>query len=222
MVNHLVGFGVGGGGLTTLAQVGSAVSTLATITAPATINPGDLLVLWQRAVNITTTIPTLVEPSGFTTISNTSFVSGGANGARYNVCYKIADGSEDGAALTGMDGSAADAKALYQFRGDVPISGVTVGDLETQSTDGNPSSQTVGASGGVAPLIVLAGYDTSGTTDPRTFTVAGVGAKDGEINAGAGLYLAFKIYNNGPQDVVVDMADEGNGNTLHTFYLQCS
>ena len=121
-----------------------------------------------------------------------------------------------------MDGNAADAKALYQFRGNTPITSVNIVDLETQSTDVNPSAHTVGASAGSAPLIVLAGYDSSAPIDPRTFTVGGSAAKDGEINNSTIYYLAYKIYNASPADVVVDMDDEGTGNTLHTFYLACS
>ena len=199
--------------LTALVQVNSANSTAATITAPANIQPGDLLVLWQSAANIGSP-PTLVQPTGFTTISNQP-----AGGTRFNMCYKIADGTEDGATLTGMDASAAgsDAKSLLQFRGNIPITSVSVVDLETQFTLGNPTSQTVNASGGQAPLIVLAGYDSTNAIDPRTFTPA----KDGEINSGVNHYFAWKIYNSSPADVTVDMDDEGD-NALHTYYLACS
>ena len=92
-------------------------------------------------------------------------------------------------------------------------------DLETQSTDGNPTAHTVGASAGPAPLIVLGCYETgSGSIDPRTFSPA----KDGEITSSQFHYLAYKIHNSAPADVSIDMDDEGIAATLHTMYLACT
>lgn len=201
------------GGLT-LSLQDSATSTATTITAPSSIDSGDLLVLLDSSVDFST--PSTVIPSGFTSIGNISSAQ-----ARQIASYKIADGSEDSASLTGMSTSFAEVrKALYQFRGSSAIGSVTVASVNGQATDSNPTSQSVTASGGTPPLIVFGCYgdDGSGSIDPRTFSPA----KDGEITPNNRLYLAYKIYNSSPADVSVDMDDEGTQNLLQSFYIECS
>jgi hypothetical protein len=210
--------------LTTLSQVASASSTGETITGPAGIQAGDLLVLWDVANGLGATLPTTVVPTDFDIIVN---VPGGEGESRGILSAKIADGSEASASLTGMNGAANNRKALYVFRGNIPIAAYMTQDVGSQQTDGNPAAQTVNASGGAVPLIVLGGYatrPTGGSVNPRTFTVGGVGAKDGEVSAGASteLWLAYKLYNASPADVVVDMDDEGQRNFLVSCYIECS
>ncbi|HYM98203.1 MAG TPA: hypothetical protein VET25_00545 [Aestuariivirgaceae bacterium] len=92
------------------------------------------------------------------------------------------------------------------------------------SETGNPAAQTVTASGGVAPLVVLGAYGARGFIDPRTFTVGGSPAKDGEVHNEPGgfsnIVFAWKIYNASPADVVVDMDDEIEANYLQSFYIE--
>lgn len=203
----------------TLSQVASATSTGATITGPASIQAGDLLVLWDRAFDSGGPLPSTVVPTGFTSISN---VNDGVE-IRAILSYKIADGSEASASLTGMSGATDVDKALYVFRGDPVIETATPLDVEGQIVDTNPTSHTVGASAGAVPLVIIAGYATAdftegGPIDPRTFSPA----KDGEITPATDLYLAYKIYNSSPADVTVDMDDEGINNTLVTCYIEAS
>lgn len=209
-----------GGALTTLSEQASATSTAATITGPASIAAGDLLVLWDAA-NGSFGEPTSVVPTGFTSIIDFSTVG---TDLRCIASYKIADGSEASATITGMDGAAADHKMLYVFRGNVAISSVSANDTASEINIGNPLAQTVNASGGTPPLIIFGGYLSLGSTiDPRTFTVGGSPSKDGEISTGTDAYLAYKIYNASPADTVVDMDDEGSTyNALASFYLACS
>lgn len=191
----------------------SAVATdgNASIVAPAGIIRGDLLVLLDRVS--TTSVPTTVVPSGFTTIRNDN----DATAVRMITSYKIADGTEGGASITGMvAGTFEDGKAMAVFRGNVPITGVTIGSSSGQIVNTNPTGQNVVASGGLVPLIVFGAFVSNTAVDPRSFTPA----KDAEINPDTLLYLAWKIYNAAPSDTAIDMDDEGNGNGLQSFYLQ--
>lgn len=218
MANHLIGFGAIppalGGGLTSISLFASNTSTGSTIAVPASILAGDLLLLLDRAGNISTS-PTSVTPGDFTNIADTA----GGSTTRMISSYKKALGSESGATLTGMNGNLNNNKALYVFRGNVAAGTITPSSPNAQGTTGDPDAQTVLAAAGVAPLVVFGGYGATTAVDTRTFTVAGVGAKDGEINPSTLLYLAYKIYNAAPADVVVDMADEGT-NILQSFFVQ--
>lgn len=204
------------GALTTLSIRASATSTAATITGPASITAGDLLVLWDMATNAAT-LPTSVIPTGFTSIVD--FTVGSVR--KGIASYKIANGSEASASLTGMNGNTTNDKALYVVQGNQAIASATPTDVGSEGTTGNPVAQTVTSGSGAAPLIVFGCYGSSGIIDPRTFTVGGVGAKDGEINPDTDLYLAYKIYNSSPADVVVDMDDEGT-NIMASFYIACA
>lgn len=197
----------GGAAPTSVAFQASAISTAATITAPATINAGDILVLADNAIGTVT--PSTVVPTGFTSVVNTN------DGImRQIVSYKIADGTEDGGTITGMNGNQFNAKALLQFRPDTAASSLALSTPNAQVTDANPTAQNVAASGGAVPLIVFAAYCSGGAVSPRTFSPA----KDGEVTPDTFLYLAYKIYNSAPANVSVDMDDEGNSNMLQSFY----
>lgn len=195
--------------LVALAQVDSATSSAETITVPAGVIAGDLLVLLDNAQGAT--VPTTVIPSGFTSIGNIN--DGGQ--ARQILSYKIADGSEASALLTGMN-STSETKALYVFRGNTRILSASPLSVNGQATTGNPTAQTVTAGAGVVPLVVIGGYGANAAVSPRTMTPA----KDGEINSSTVMYLAYKIYNISPADVSVDMDDEGI-NYLQSCYISC-
>ena len=200
--------------LTSISQQDSATATGTDVTGPAGIESGDLIVILDMAFGFST--PTSVLASGFTEIVD--FTDG--NG-KVILSYKIADGSEASATLAGMNGfSNQDEKALYTFRGDVPITSVNVQSANSQITNGNPTSQTVTSGSGTPPLIVLGGYTSidSSPVSPRTMSPA----KDGEINSSSNHYLAYKIYNSSPANVSVDMNDEGDGNALCSCYIECS
>jgi hypothetical protein len=214
--------------LTSITQVLSATSNnSATITAPSGIQAGDLIVMLDAA-SADSSPPTAVVPTGFTSIFN---VTDAAN-YRIIASYKKADGTEGGASITGMVGSGftnTSAKSILVFRGNAPATTITVGDIGSQLTTGNPTAQTITASSGVAPLIVFGFYVAflaGSLVNPRTFTVSGSAAKDGEIQSlrdgslnDADTWQAWKIYNTSPADVVVDMDDEGD-NFLGSCYIQ--
>jgi hypothetical protein len=204
--------------LTTITQIASATSTATTITGPAGIEAGDLLVLVDRAENISG-VPTLVTPTGFTSINNLS--DGAFN--RVNLSFKIADGSEASASITGMAGTDYVTKAMYVFRGDVAIAAASPQSVAGEQTAGNPAAQNVAAASGTPPLVVIATYSAyADPVDPRTMSPA----KDGEVSVSvdtqAVTWLAYKIYDASPADVSVDMDDEGTLNALQSCRIDLS
>jgi len=229
-VNHLNGFGAGDASLTALTQVLSATSIATTITAPNDILAGDLIVLADLASG--TTGATSVVPTNFTLIADRAV----ANSGRLVSSYKKADGTESGASITGMAAGVFGrvAKAMYVFRGNIPVTTFTLLDVGQDSGSGNPAAQTVTASGGAPPLVVLGFYGTTSNgsrVDPRTFTVGGSPAKDAELQSvsdgsvlDADVWIAFKTYSVGqvPADAVVDMDDEGDANYMESCYIACS
>jgi len=157
-----------------------------------TPNPGDLMVVFG-----------IDAPDGFTVLI----------GSNPNISYKISDGTETSLSSPGI---------LIVFSGNESISTVVDNDGDSEETEGNPAPQTVTSGSGVPPLLVLGAYFTDGgAVNPRSFSPA----KDGEVNAslsGADAWLAYKIYNASPDDVTVDMDDEGSGNRLFSIYLELS
>src|SRR5262245_38755631 len=83
------------GVVTTLAQVASALSTLATITGPAAILAGDLLVLWDVGITTGANPPAFAMPAGFTVVNDTPL----ATNRRGVLSFKIATGAEASASL---------------------------------------------------------------------------------------------------------------------------
>ena len=212
-VNNLAGFGArmntSGPPVTSLAFQASATGTTS-VTGPASIIAGDLLVLANNAVT-GGGAPSATVPSGFTSIGT---VADGAS--RSVISYKIADGSEASASIAGMSGASFNAHCLYVFRGDEAVNTVTPGSVAGQITTGNPTAQVVTSGSGSAPLVVIGVYGSDVAVSPRSFSPA----KSGEINVSTFYYLAYLIYNSSPANVTVDMDDESNSNVLQSCYLE--
>lgn len=221
MVNQLVGFGSAVVAARRLEFLDSATSTAATITCPAGVIAGDLLVLYDVAYRGSGILPTLVTPTGFTSITNDTGLS---NDTRFNTSYKIAIGTEGGTSITGMNALNNNDKMLVAFRPTTPIASVAVGSTAFQKTANDPTAQVVTSAGGTPPLVVFGQYSTwNATLSPRSFTPS----KDSEISSISNAvrfnnWLAWKIYNSGLQNVTVDMDDEGVENYLGSFYLACT
>lgn len=206
---------------TSFAFQASATSVLSTITGPASIIAGDLLVLSDYVAD-SSSAPAVTVPAGFSVMQNAAL-----GNIRHVLSRKIADGSEASASLTGMSADTAHSKILFVFRPDNPLTTVSDASGGAQFTSSNPSAQNIVASGGTPPLIVIGAYvafDTPGpaAVNPRTFSPT----KDGEVqhNTFSGFidhWLAYKIYNSSPADVSIDMDDEGT-NSLQSRYVQGS
>jgi hypothetical protein len=196
----------------------SATSTAEIITAPSDIVAGDILVLIDHSNGLST--PTTVIPSGFSALSNVSNPNN-----RQILSYKLANGTEAGASLTGMSSPTTVQKLLVVFS--AGAAALTPSSFNGEMTDGNPVAQTVSGSGGTPPLVILgAYYAQEAAADPRTFTVGGSPAKDGEVSGtdgfGSELWLAYKIYDSNPADASIDMDDEANGNALQSGYIEAT
>lgn len=210
----------------------SATSVGTTITGPAGITAGNLLVMVDLVWGGSS--PTTAVPTGFSAISNVT-----NSNRRQILSYKVADGTEAGATLTGMTaGAFITRKSLICFRGGKKITTASSNDPDGILT-ADPSAQTITSGSGTAPLVVIGAYTshmtsvgTTGPIDPRTFTVSGSPAKDGEFeNTGtnssdlwSSVWIAWKVYfhNQTPANVVVDMENEGSANGLQSCYIAVS
>ena len=206
-----------------IVQQASSASTVTTIVLPGDITAGDILVILDHADALDPG-PTLVTPTGWTSIDDRT-VSGGGNTWRQNLSFKPAEGNEGFSTITGMSGDSK-LKVLVTFRPNVSANTLTPSVGFGTASTGNPAAQTITSSEGVHPLIVLAGYGARDDVDPRTFTVNGLADKDDERNSvndsttANRVWLAWKIYNEVPADVVFDMDDEGSGNMLTGGYIE--
>jgi hypothetical protein len=158
-----------GGGLTTFELVASSDADGTTsITAPADIQAGDLLIIVQRASNSNASPPTAVTPSGFLTASNeagTFFAKKYDFSTRVIVNYKVADGSEASGSFSIMNGSDVDipldeVATFLVFRGNVALSGVNLGDVEGGIFSPDTEEFIINASAGAPPLLVFAAFSS--------------------------------------------------------------
>lgn len=204
-------------GIGTLSFFGSATSTAETVTAPANINAGDLLILSDYSYK-DLGVPTEVIPTGFTKITGANN-SGGDDNLRVTISYKIADGTEGGTSITGMLGDTDD-KVLIVIRQNVAISSISTGDIDIEMTTGNPAQQVCAAGAGAAPLVVFATYAAFNSISgfSRNFSPSA----DAEINSSNFHYTKYKLYNSSPANITIDIADSGNETCLASFYLECS
>jgi hypothetical protein len=199
-------------GVTSLTLFSQTSASASTIAWPASIQAGDLAVLFDQGDAIGSP-PTSVIATGFTALANATSVV-----VRSIAEYKILTGTETGS-ITGLNGTQ-NMKALYIFRGDIPITSVSPSVWNAEGTTGDPALQTVAASGGVAPLVVLAAaHGTNGTTSFSTASPAFDAAVSfGPSNIGRS---GYKIYNSSPLDHTVDMVDN-NDNALISGFLAVS
>ena len=194
-----------------------------TVPYPSGLSSGDLLLMYDFKVNMSSTIPTAVTPSGFTNIMNASSAS--PFGHRIMIHKRKADGTETGS-VSGMTINGANAKFILAFRASTVPTTWDHFDIDaTTGIAGDPTAQTVTSGSGTPPLIVFGFYGIlTGTLSPRTFTPS----KDAEISetfdgrTADSHYAAWKIYNDSPADVSIDMEDEGPGNFLNSLYMQAT
>lgn len=194
--------------------VGSNTSGGSTVTAPSDIRPGDVLALSDRANN-SSGIPSTVTPTGWTTPANANF---SLTDHRSMFSYKLADGSEGGTTITGMNGNAGNNKIIAAFRANVPITSISAPAFTGAMTDGNPSAIVLSIAALQTPLLVFGCYGAGTAVDPRSFTPAA----DGEITASVFFHMKYKIYNAAPADTTIDMDDESSRQGLLGGYLLLS
>ena len=208
--------GAGVAAALTLSFKSSSLSTGETITAPSDIVSGDLIFMLDEALAGKVS-PSEVIPTGFTAISSIGGSPSPSN-SRQIISYKIADGSEASASITGMLGSSQN-KIIAVFEGDSAIGSVAIQDISEEVTTGNPSSQAITSGGGTPALIVVGCYGSNGAVSPRTWT----GGTATEINSADNeTWFDYEIFNTSPSNITIDMDDEGSVNFLQGFYAECS
>ena len=199
-----------------LSLFGSSTANNAVLALPASIIAGDLILYGNWARNFSGGASPNT-PAGYTTILDRDDLVNGTS-SRCNVWYKIAAGTEGGGNPGGTNGGVENQRWALVFRGDSPIVSVNVGSTNYGQSDGDPASQNCTASGGVPPLVVVAGYRSSGNVTTRSFSPA----EDTVISPSGISYVKDKIYNAAPADVSVDMGDDGNSNTLWSTFIACA
>ncbi len=184
------------------------------VTGLASIQAGDLLIYSDRGYQKSE--PTQVVPTGFTLIADTT----ASGDTRHTLSYKIATGSEASTAITGMNYNGG-IKLLAVFRADIALSGVSVQDVASQGTTGNPAAQTVDSGSGTAPIIALGAFGAYDNSIAESMTGATFIEENDFADSGEESVLGYNIMTT-PTDVTVDMPDEGSSNTLISCYLELS
>jgi hypothetical protein len=202
----------------TMSFVGSATSNDASgdFDLHASSAEGDWAIVFDFAMVNSGGPPSEVVPSGWTQIGS----SLAGNNSRSVVSHKILDADDASTTFTGMSATTVRLAALTFRPASFSISTVTPSTWNAEATDGNPSSQNVGASGQATPLIVF-GFAGVNQGTSVTFSTASP-AFDGLVGLVQRHEIGYKIYNSSPADHIIDMNDFGNDNALRSGYVQFS
>jgi Concanavalin A-like lectin/glucanases superfamily len=194
-------------------------------TIPATVQAGDLLVLYMQGSNFAlATPPASITPPGYTVIRD--WIPATYTNQRESLWFKIATAADAGATITGYTGDAAGGYvsivALFTFRADQPITQAFLPFPATfQSLNGNPTPQVQFAAGKLPPLMVFGLYDSDEDVPARTFTPPKSGENPflpvGVVDTSP-LWLAWKFYGGGsvPVNHTIDY-DKPVGSTVSTL-----
>lgn len=207
-----------GGGISSLVFQDSATSsaTNGRITGPASIIAGDILILIDKGV-IAGSPPGTTIPSGFTAVFNVT-----GNSTRLITSYKLADGSEAGATIQGMDlrgTGGTSSMIMLVFRPNIAATVLTLSGVASESSTGNPAAQVVPIASALFPAVVVGVYSANASISSGNRSM--VPAEDGEFNQTNTLYTKYKIFNVDDtfEDVTVDMGAVSNPNILGSFYM---
>lgn len=198
--------------ISSLSEQAHSSTTTSSITLPASISAGDLLIISHSAGNGSGT-PAAVTPSGFT-LAGTYTSSFG----RQSLHWKLALGTESSASVSILSGTSYQRGLAVQFRANEAITAVTAGSPVGQITDSNPTSKNITASASSSPLVVIACWTDSpsfNAISPRTQSPAMT-----EISDVVNQYMGWLFYASSPSDQSFDMDDEGQDNGLNGVYLE--
>ena len=214
-------FGGGISAVSTTSVVASATSAAATIVIPTSVRTGDLLVL-ADAPQFSAANPTVVVPTGFTSLATVGFGASWSSGIV--VSAKIADASSAGSTITGMDGNTRDGKVLYVVRGDTDITYFS-GALTSASLISTAATVSQEASGvGVVSPAITIGAGGSTTSSAITwnsgYTIPAFNTTNG-ITGNPTAILGISSANKGTQPFAqrIDMGDYGT-NAILVFWLE--
>jgi len=208
--------GSGAGGSLTLTLVGTATANAASISMPSGTIVGDWAILLDAAESGSGSSITSVVPSGWTSIKDIYNNPSGA--LRLIASQKVLTSTSS---VTGMSSGT---KFLLVFRPSSAITTVTASTWNGEVTAGNPTSQTVSASGVSTPLIVLALAATqeSGAAIPAfvTETPSMTNLTNDGPSGGPECRMGYTLYNSSPSDQSIDTGDNGAVNGLISGYVR--
>jgi len=203
-------------GVTEVAFVTSATSTQhnGSITMPSGIQTGDIIIVGQQWRGLDGDTADY-SGSGFTSISNL-YVAGSSivddDYYKSHASYKIADGSEASASVSGFadqDAYTATTAGIYVYRPNAEVSAVTQVNKYTYQGSGNPAQNVLYGSSSSAATIALA---VTGSNNYPSITFSGATA-DAVVdinNYGSDLRMRAYAANKGAGvDITTDMNDVG-------------
>lgn len=217
------GGGVGGNLSLTFVGFSTSMGANGPIVIPAAAIAGDYAILFDTAENLSGSSIAAVVPLGWTSIAN-DFAVGGGRSLRMMVSHRIL-AAPGGGSITGMNDSA-ETKLLLVFRPSSSISSIIPSAWNTQITSGNPSSQTVTASGVATPLIVFAWASVGhpGETLPafttETPAMTNLTSGDSPTQLGPETRLGYTMYNTSPANQSIDVGDGGDVTGLQSGYVR--
>lgn len=153
--------------ISALKLVASNRSTSTSLVAPMNIQAGDLLLYYNQTENVSAAAAS--TPSGFTSIHDLGpsswVVQPNPEGYKFKarLSYKIADGTEAGATITGMAISTfrnIPEQLILVYRSNRPVTSVSLVNWSTSS-----SSRTLAITPSHAPLLAIACYAADNVID---------------------------------------------------------
>lgn len=215
IVNNLNGFGAGGEEPISALSYRTYTANMAseTITIPSSSAVGDFAVLFDLGEGGP---PSLVTPSGWTNAMDYS-----SGGFRLAVHYKVLVSGDPNLSITGMVGSIRTTKMMLVFDATGNIASVSTPTFSREITAGNPSSQTISASG-QSPIVLAMAGTYAATPAFTTASPSFDGSQSIPADSSWGVVMGYKIYGVGssPASHTVDVADTGNSNGLWSGYFK--
>ena len=200
--------------------VASDGAVSSSLVLPASIQQGNLLIIYNHSYNNSSTIPTAATPSGFTQIYNQS-LSTASKSARAIGSYKVANGTEGGTTITGMSGAVPVIYVIvYSTNSVAPnvtllYTGIGGG---ASMTNANPTDYTLSLSGRTKPVVAV-GACYNETPAQISFSTT----PDTQIPATDSSYrFAPKVFNTSPSNFSVTAGDGGNLNFNAAYAFEVS
>lgn len=199
----------GGASALSFSLVGYSTSTSTTISMPSGTVIGDWAILFDACVLNESGVPS-ATPSGWASIANTEL--SGAYSYRMSVSHKVLTSTSTITGMSSPGSAVSDEKAvkiLFVFRPTTSIVTTTASTWNAELTTGNPSAQTVTASGVQAPLIVFGFAAYEGSSAPAFTTATPAMTYVTKSAAALSIRVGYTVYNTSPANQSLDIADTG-------------
>lgn len=201
---------------TQLTFVASTTSAAETISVSGSAQAGDWAILSDMSSN--NVAISKVVPTGWTEISSDNLIL-----ATWSVVSaKILTAADVGATVTGMNTDAGNlTKVMFVFRPNGIISNAISSTWESEISLGNPSSQSVAASGVATPLVVLGIVGSTGSDTANFSTASPAFTATVLVDGGTGSQrMGYTIYNSSPSSHTIDANDLTGATLLASGYVR--